>query len=179
MRARLSRHSHVRMEAKRSALDEIATRQRAANEKREGRRPATIAGCDCAWGSGSSVGDAPAILLRKVPIDIQNQVSRIAGDGGHRAGVGCRLKCGIRYNTAVARIQCRHSGLRSRSPSTQESQSRWRYHSRIQRHAPADAGILHADAATTKLRDDDAADCGPPNDPVPMRVSAMRHGVEV
>ena len=37
-RARLARHlsrySHVRMEAKRRALDEIATRQRAADEKR-------------------------------------------------------------------------------------------------------------------------------------------------
>jgi hypothetical protein len=33
-RATLSRYSHVRMEAKRRALDEIATRQRAADEKR-------------------------------------------------------------------------------------------------------------------------------------------------
>ena len=31
----LSRYSNVRMEAKRRALDEIATRQRAADEKRE------------------------------------------------------------------------------------------------------------------------------------------------
>jgi hypothetical protein len=31
----LSRYSHVRMEAKRRALDEIAARQRAADEKRE------------------------------------------------------------------------------------------------------------------------------------------------
>jgi hypothetical protein len=31
----LSRYSHVRMEAKRRALDEIATRQRAADEKRK------------------------------------------------------------------------------------------------------------------------------------------------
>jgi hypothetical protein len=30
----LSRYSHVRMEAKRRALDEIAARQRAADEKR-------------------------------------------------------------------------------------------------------------------------------------------------
>jgi hypothetical protein len=30
----LSRYSHVRMEAKRRALDEIAARQRAAEEKR-------------------------------------------------------------------------------------------------------------------------------------------------
>jgi len=34
-RSMLSRYSHVRMEAKRRALDEIATRQRAADEKRK------------------------------------------------------------------------------------------------------------------------------------------------
>jgi hypothetical protein len=34
-RAMLSRYSHVRMEAKRHALDEIAARQRAADEKRQ------------------------------------------------------------------------------------------------------------------------------------------------
>jgi len=34
-RTMLSRYSHVRMEAKRCALDEIATRQRAADEKRK------------------------------------------------------------------------------------------------------------------------------------------------
>jgi hypothetical protein len=34
-RAMLSRYSHVRMEAKRHALDEIAARQRAADEKRK------------------------------------------------------------------------------------------------------------------------------------------------
>ena len=34
-RAMLSRYSHVRMEAKRRALDEIAARQRVADEKRE------------------------------------------------------------------------------------------------------------------------------------------------
>ena len=34
-RAMLSRYSHVRMEAKRRALDEIAVRQRAADEKRQ------------------------------------------------------------------------------------------------------------------------------------------------
>lgn len=34
-RAMLSRYSHVRMEAKRRALDEIAARQNAADEKRE------------------------------------------------------------------------------------------------------------------------------------------------
>jgi len=33
-RAMLSRYSHVRMEAKRRALDEIAARQRVADEKR-------------------------------------------------------------------------------------------------------------------------------------------------
>jgi hypothetical protein len=35
-RAMLSRYSHVRMEAKRRALDEIAVRQRAADEMRKG-----------------------------------------------------------------------------------------------------------------------------------------------
>jgi hypothetical protein len=35
LRTMLSRYSHVRMEAKRRALDEIATRQRAADEKRQ------------------------------------------------------------------------------------------------------------------------------------------------
>jgi hypothetical protein len=34
-RAMLSRYSHVRMETKRHALDEIAARQRAADEKRK------------------------------------------------------------------------------------------------------------------------------------------------
>ena len=34
-RAMLSRYSHVRMEAKRRALDEIAARQIAADEKRQ------------------------------------------------------------------------------------------------------------------------------------------------
>ena len=34
-RAMLSRYSHVRMEAKRRALEEIAARQRAADEKRK------------------------------------------------------------------------------------------------------------------------------------------------
>ena len=34
-RAMLSRYSHVRMEAKRRALDEIAARQGAADEKRK------------------------------------------------------------------------------------------------------------------------------------------------
>jgi integrase len=40
-RAMLSRYSHVRMEAKRRALDEIAARQRASDEKRkaEAERP--------------------------------------------------------------------------------------------------------------------------------------------
>ena len=34
-RAMLSRYSHVRMEAKRRALDEIAARQKAADKKRK------------------------------------------------------------------------------------------------------------------------------------------------
>ena len=45
-RAMLSRYSHVRMEAKRRALDEIAVRQRAADEKRnaeaEGQQAAAV-----------------------------------------------------------------------------------------------------------------------------------------
>ena len=36
-RAMLSRYSHVRMEAKRRALDEIAGRQRAADENRQNK----------------------------------------------------------------------------------------------------------------------------------------------
>ena len=44
-RAMLSRYSHVRMETKRRALDEIASRQRAADEKRkaEGERQQQVA----------------------------------------------------------------------------------------------------------------------------------------
>jgi hypothetical protein len=44
-RAMLSRYSHVRMEAKRRALDEIAARQDAADEKRrkEAERPQAAA----------------------------------------------------------------------------------------------------------------------------------------
>ena len=45
-RAMLSRYSHVRMEAKRRPLDEIAARQRAADEKRqqevEQQQPAAV-----------------------------------------------------------------------------------------------------------------------------------------
>jgi hypothetical protein len=44
-RAMLSRYSHVRMEAKRRALDEIAPRQRAADDRRREEKAAT-AGCD-------------------------------------------------------------------------------------------------------------------------------------
>jgi hypothetical protein len=46
-RAMLSRYSHVRMEAKRRALDEIAARQRAADEKRqkEAQRPEAATVC--------------------------------------------------------------------------------------------------------------------------------------
>jgi hypothetical protein len=43
-RARLSRYSHVRMEAKRRALDGIATRQREADEKAEEGSGTTRAG---------------------------------------------------------------------------------------------------------------------------------------
>jgi hypothetical protein len=43
-RAMLSRYSHVRMEAKRRALDEIATRQCAADERRKvaAQQPAAV-----------------------------------------------------------------------------------------------------------------------------------------
>ena len=46
-RAMLSRYSHVRMEAKRRALDEIAARQCTADEKRkeEAERQTQIADC--------------------------------------------------------------------------------------------------------------------------------------
>jgi len=44
-RAMLSRHSHVRMEAKRRALDEIAARQNTADEKRKNEAEAAAAGC--------------------------------------------------------------------------------------------------------------------------------------
>jgi hypothetical protein len=47
-RAMLSRYSHVRMEAKRHALDEIAARQRAAEDKRSAKSRTDGAGC---WGS--------------------------------------------------------------------------------------------------------------------------------
>jgi hypothetical protein len=39
----LSRYSHVRMEAKRRALDDIAARQRAADEKRNEANPKAVA----------------------------------------------------------------------------------------------------------------------------------------
>ena len=48
-RAMLSRYSHVRMEAKRRALDEIAARQNTADEKRKGdaERQARSSGGPC------------------------------------------------------------------------------------------------------------------------------------
>ena len=45
-RAMLSRYSHVRMEAKRRALDEIAARQRAADEKRKQEAERLQQSCD-------------------------------------------------------------------------------------------------------------------------------------
>jgi hypothetical protein len=47
-RAMLSRYSHVRMEAKRRALDEIANRQCAADDKRSAKSRADGTGC---WAS--------------------------------------------------------------------------------------------------------------------------------
>jgi hypothetical protein len=48
-RAMLSRYSHVRMDAKRRALDEIAARQNTADEKRKGdaERQARSSGGPC------------------------------------------------------------------------------------------------------------------------------------
>ena len=54
-RAMLSRYSHVRMEAKRRALDEIAARQRAADEKRKEEAEAA-AGC-----GGHPTGVSPVV----------------------------------------------------------------------------------------------------------------------
>jgi len=52
--AMLSRYSHVRMEAKRRALDEIDTRQRAADQKAQGGGRAAATGCgDFRIGCGS------------------------------------------------------------------------------------------------------------------------------
>lgn len=50
-RALLSRYSHVRMEAKRRALDEIAGRQRAADEKwkMESERREQVGWCPNRW----------------------------------------------------------------------------------------------------------------------------------
>ena len=45
LRAMLSRYSHVRMEAKRRALDEIAARQRAANRGRLRIKRSTCQAC--------------------------------------------------------------------------------------------------------------------------------------
>ena len=50
-RAMLSRYSHVRMEAKRRALDEIAARQRAADERRNEAGRKLVAEAHAAEGS--------------------------------------------------------------------------------------------------------------------------------
>ena len=57
-RAMLSRYSHVQMEAKRRALDEIATRQRAADEKRkeETERQQAVAGPSSSGGVVAAPG---------------------------------------------------------------------------------------------------------------------------
>jgi hypothetical protein len=61
-RAMLSRYSHVRIEAKRRALDETAARQRATDEERE--EEASAAGGSCAR---QTAGERPVGLYsRKV-----------------------------------------------------------------------------------------------------------------
>ena len=62
-RAMLSRYSHVRMEAKRRALDEIATRQRAADEKRKEEAEAAGAG----RGGLPISGDSVTIKRQRLP----------------------------------------------------------------------------------------------------------------
>ena len=55
-RAMISRYSHVRMEAKRRALDEIAARQRAADEKRKEGAAQQKQGC-----GGPPIGAGSAV----------------------------------------------------------------------------------------------------------------------
>ncbi len=61
-RAMLARYSHVRMEAKRRALEEIAARQKAADEKRkkegEKRKHAARADSPCAAETGGQAATA-------------------------------------------------------------------------------------------------------------------------
>jgi hypothetical protein len=52
----LSRYFHVRTEAKQRALDEIAARQRAADERREDGRAATAAQRNHHWANCGSIG---------------------------------------------------------------------------------------------------------------------------
>ena len=61
-RAMLSRYSHVRMEAKRRALDEIAARQRAADEKRKQEIERLQAGC-----GGLSIGVGSVVTSGHLP----------------------------------------------------------------------------------------------------------------
>lgn len=59
-RAMLSRYSHVRMEAKRRALDEIAARRRAAGEKRENAQRQERVAAACQPAGGSVINNHPA-----------------------------------------------------------------------------------------------------------------------
>jgi hypothetical protein len=63
-RAMLSRYSHVRMEAKRRALDEIAAQQRAADEKRNGaeRQQAVVVSRVARYSSGVPLTRLPQAL---------------------------------------------------------------------------------------------------------------------
>jgi integrase len=63
-RAMLSRYSRVRMEAKRRALDEIATRQRAADEKRQQAVEGNQSGRSRHHGRGRSVVGSSTLAHR-------------------------------------------------------------------------------------------------------------------
>ena len=72
-RAMLSRYSHVRMEAKRRALDEIAARQRAADEKRRGCR---ISRPDC---GNSPISSSTVISVIATPQKSQTHSLVLSG----------------------------------------------------------------------------------------------------
>ena len=67
-RAMLSRYSHVRMEAKRHALDEIATRQNAADKKRKAeaeQHKATVVSQTVAVGTAGGAVCTPLGVLEE------------------------------------------------------------------------------------------------------------------
>ncbi|HTQ58554.1 MAG TPA: hypothetical protein VMI94_29030 [Bryobacteraceae bacterium] len=75
-RAMLSRYSHVRKEAKRRALDEIAARQRAADEKRKEEAERQHRTLNCR----SNLRQLPSLPWR--PFGDQNPCSRFQNDCG-------------------------------------------------------------------------------------------------